>query len=99
MKQQLWLIATAGVLATAPAAAQNNETAAPPANATNETVTTDTNVVATNMTVEAEPALPPTASDLASEAAADRDEDRGGFPWGVIGLVGLIGLLGRRRAN
>ena len=29
----------------------------------------------------------------------DDDHDRGGFPWGLIGLVGLAGLLGTRRRD
>ena len=97
MKYQLWLIAAAGVLAATPAAAQTNETAAPAANATDEVVTTDANLVATNVAVEAEPALPPMESEVVDEAAEGDDEDRDGFPWGIIGLVGLIGLLGRRK--
>lgn len=101
MRNIVCLIAAA-VLAATPATAQEN-VAAPVAN---DTATSDANVI-TDMNVvmappdtnATEPAATPTTSELATGAAADADDQRRGFPWGLLGLVGLIGLLGRRRGS
>jgi MYXO-CTERM domain-containing protein len=105
MRSTIWMLAAAVVLAAGPASAQDN-VAEPVVNATNDTVTMDTNVVtdanlvATTPDMNAmEPAPAPIESELAREAAADERDDDRGIPWGLLGLVGLIGLLGRRRSS
>lgn len=43
----------------------------------------------------------PLATDpmLNEPALDDDDDDRGAFPWGLLGLLGLAGLLGSRRRD
>ena len=42
----------------------------------------------------------PLATDpMLNEPVADDDDDRGAFPWGLLGLLGLAGLLGSRRRD
>ncbi len=45
------------------------------------------------------PATDPLATDPMLNATDDGDDDRGGFPWGLLGLLGLAGLLGTRRRD
>ena len=101
MRSTVWMLAAAVALAAGPVAAQDNA-GEPVVNATNDSTTVDTNVVSDANLVAPppdanvmEPAPAPIESDLAGEAADDRDGGRG-FPWGLLGLIGLIGLLGRR---
>ena len=102
MRNPIWILAGAtALIAAAPLAAQENVAA--PVNATNETTAVDANAVMDANLVApppadvVEPAVTPTDSELAREVAADDDERRG-FPWGLLGIIGLIGLLGRRRS-
>ena len=66
--------------------------------ATNDTL--DVNVVdpLTNDPLATAPAADPLAADPMVNETED-DDDRGGFPWGLLGLLGLAGLLGTRRRD
>jgi MYXO-CTERM domain-containing protein len=74
------------------------------------TTTTTADPLATNNVAATDPlandalAVPPPADPMATDPMLnttddDDDHDRGGFPWGLLGLVGLAGLLGTRRRD
>jgi len=65
--------------------------------ATNDTVNV-TDPLATDPLATA-PVADPMATDPMLNTTDDDDHDRGGFPWGLLGLVGLAGLLGARRRD
>jgi hypothetical protein len=97
---QAFLIAAAASLPVPLVAQEANDTAyantatadpaGPDANAANANAV-DANLVAAPVddTVLTEETVEP-------EAPAT-DDDRGGFPWGVLGLLGLLGLIPRLR--
>lgn len=103
--RHLTLILAAGVLAAAPAAAQNAEVpsgiAGPDANmAMNATDAATVNGLAGDANM-AMPLPSPVLEDPAVTDATvtpETGEDDGGFPWGVLGLLGLVGLIGRFRS-
>ena len=39
------------------------------------------------------------ATDTTMTAMPVEDDDRGDFPWGLLGLLGLAGLLGRNKRD
>ena len=94
----------AAALLAAPATAQNTyDNAADPAAAAADPAVTDANAVDPANAVAAdpgpmpEPVVAPTM--MTPDTATRADRDRGGFPWGAIGIIGLVGLLGRRRSR
>lgn len=76
-------MATAALLVTSPAVAQNTSDA----NATDDAAT---NAADANTTVTDPAAV--SAETAPAPAPAEK-----GFPWGVIGLLGLLGLIPRTR--
>jgi hypothetical protein len=98
MRMTTLTIAAAGLIAAAPAAAQN---AAAPANSVDmmATNTATTNVEAMNETggMTATTANTASATETATMPPAPAPEEKKSFPWGVIGLLGLIGLIPRAR--
>lgn len=103
--RQLTLLLLAGMIAATPAVAQNaaapNEIDDPQA----EMVTNDTGAATTDP-IAPDPALTTPATPPTVEAPGVSDatvtpetgENRGGFPWGLLGLLGLAGLIGRSRS-
>lgn len=94
-------IAAAISLPAAPLAAQaTNETA--PANAVADVNVADTNAIDANA-VDANLVAVPVDNTVVAEdttvatETAPANNDRGGFPWGVLGLLGLLGLIPRLR--
>ena len=97
--------AAAALLAMSPAAFAQDNTV----NAEDTAVTTT--VPATNDTLDVnvvdplanDPLATTTADPLATDpmlnTTDDDDDDRDGFPWGLLGLLGLAGLLGTRRRD
>lgn len=98
------MIAAAGLVATAPAAAQNTD-----ANGTADM--TATNTVDTNTAVPVDNTAAPvaptttetttTATDV-NATAVPMDQtapapEHKSFPWGIIGLLGLLGFIPRTR--
>jgi hypothetical protein len=92
-------IAAAALAAATPALAQN-ETAntAYTANATAANELTPTGNAAENA-MAVPPAAPVTTETnlTTTETAAPAQEEKKGFPWGVLGLLGLLGLIPRAR--
>ena len=86
---------------SAPAAAQDTNTADNAAVAANELAPVDANAVAVDPALANDVAMAPapvTTTDpaMTPEAAPAEDDDGGGFPWGLLGLLGLIGLIPRK---
>ena len=62
--------------------------------ATNDTV----NVTVTDPLANDALAMPPATDPMLNTTDVDDDDDdRGMFPWGLLGLLGLAGLLGLRK--
>lgn len=94
-------IIAAGLLAAAPATAQNQPASANATdNAVNAVAATDANMAAidANAAAPANPALAPLPMDNTA-TTAPAQEKKHGFPWGVLGLLGLLGLIPRTRGN
>jgi hypothetical protein len=103
-------IAAAALLAVSPALAQNaagptNTTDVTSGNAVGTSATT-TNDVSNGTTAVGgttspggqDAALPATAAGTPADVGyvAPAQEQKKGFPWGVLGLLGLLGLIPRR---
>ena len=65
--------------------------------ATNDTVSVNVTDPLANDALAMPPATDPLATD--PMVNTDDDDDRGGFPWGLLGLLGLAGLLGTKRRD
>ena len=103
------MILAAAMFVAAPAAAQNTDYANAETNmtATANTGSPDANAAAPMNGLVTDPAMNGAPTDPAVTGMAQPtattvpttvvEADRGGFPWGAVGLIGLVGLLGRRR--
>jgi MYXO-CTERM domain-containing protein len=99
------MIAAAALVAASPAAAQN--AAAPTNNSTTDAANTiDMNANGSGeATVANEPAavggapatVAPSDDTSAANLAQPVQEEKHGFPWGVLGLLGLLGFVPRAR--
>ena len=69
--------------------------------ATNDTVSVNvTDPLANDPLATTTTTADPLATDpMLNTTDDDDDHDRGGFPWGLLGLVGLAGLLGTKRRD
>ena len=67
--------------------------------ATNDTLDVNVTDPLANDPLATAPAADPMATDPMLNTTDDDDDDRGGFPWGLLGLLGLAGLLGTRRRD
>jgi MYXO-CTERM domain-containing protein len=66
--------------------------------ATNDTLDVNVTDPLANDPLATAPATDPLATDPLVNTTDD-DDDRGGFPWGLLGLLGLAGLLGTKRRD
>jgi len=96
-------IATAALLATSPAVAQNTAT---PANTTDSIAansmaanTTDMNTAGATTTTMATNTTDTTQAAPGPGTDYVAPEKKRGFPWGILGLLGLIGLIPRNRRS
>ena len=67
--------------------------------ATNDTLDINVTDPLANDPLATAPVTDPMATDPMVNTTDDDDHDRGGFPWGLLGLVGLAGLLGTKRRD
>jgi hypothetical protein len=68
--------------------------------ATNDTLDINVTDPLANDPPATAPATVPLATDpMVNTIDDDCDDDRGGFPWGLLGLLGLAGLLGTKRRD
>ena len=65
----------------------------------NDTVNVNVTDPLANDPLAMPPATDPLANDVMLNTSDDDDDDRGDFPWGLLGLLGLAGLLGTRRRD
>lgn len=108
MRNKLKFLIAATVIA-APASAQNSVDPAANIVAANEASTgaavEPANVAATDPAmgnvVAGDTVATPAPGEAVDTAYAEpeRERDRGGFPWGVLGLLGLLGLIPRKPAE
>lgn len=93
----IFAISAAGLLASAPAVAQNEVAPANAAANTADANATEVNAVGGTTAMDMNTASATAPIQLDANHMAPIPEEKKGFPWGVIGLLGLLGLIPRRR--